>query len=163
MRSATSSSERLGVCSNRSRSGPAVAGAAGWSAGSGDGWDEELDARTACPVHRGRLGRDTRLGRGALNRPVPAELRHALEGAGRVDVPVLLLHGRDDRVAPVDGVIALAGRLPRAELVTVAGGRHDVLNDVTHRSVAAYLVQWLERLRGGPDVAPLLTVEAVAR
>ncbi|MGD6652180.1 hypothetical protein VWW24_22790, partial [Xanthomonas citri pv. citri] len=34
-----------------------------------------------------------------------------------------------------------------ADVVIVSGGRHDILNDVTHRSVAAEIVQFLERLR----------------
>jgi hypothetical protein len=41
-------------------------------------------------------------------------------------------------------------------LVTIAGGRHDVLNDVTHRTVAATIVLFLERLRLGakmPEIA----------
>jgi hypothetical protein len=33
--------------------------------------------------------------------------------------------------------------------VQVEGGRHDVLNDVAHRSVAAEIVQFLEWLRAG--------------
>ena len=46
-------------------------------------------------------------------------------------------------------------RLRAAELVLVAGAPHDALNDATHRSVAAAVVQWLERLRAG---APYSTI-----
>jgi hypothetical protein len=35
---------------------------------------------------------------------------------------------------------------------------HDVLNDAAHRTVAAQIVQWLERLRGSPDLAPVIRV-----
>lgn len=39
-----------------------------------------------------------------------------------------------------------------AELVGITGSRHDVLNDVTHRTVAATIVLFLERLRLGPEL-----------
>ena len=122
-------------------------------------WDEELDARTACPSYRNRLGRDTKLQRGALARPIPFELRGARGEAADLDVPVLVLHGGDDRIASVTEAGALAARLRRVEFVTVAGGRHDVLNDITHRTVAARIVLWLERLRSSSGMAPLITVE----
>jgi len=118
-------------------------------------FDAELDARTACPAHRGRLGRDTSLRRGELAAPVPVELTDAvcrLDPAG-IGVPVLVVHGGADAIAPVPGAAALARALPDAELVTVVDGRHDILNDLHHRSVAAQIVQWLERLRAG---APIL-------
>ncbi len=125
-----------------------------------DGWAEELEARTACPVHRARLTDDSGVTRGSLAAPVPRRLIEAASRA-RTDVPVLLLHGGHDLVSPVSTARALARRLPRAELVVVRGGRHDILNDVSHRSVAACVVQWLERLRGGADAPPILDVEAV--
>ncbi|MFD0636605.1 hypothetical protein ACFQ9X_38540 [Catenulispora yoronensis] len=34
-----------------------------------------------------------------------------------------------------------------------------MLNDIVHRTVAAEVVQWLERLRGGPELTPLISVE----
>ncbi|HEY1489369.1 MAG TPA: alpha/beta hydrolase [Micromonosporaceae bacterium] len=107
---------------------------------------DELDARTACPIHRARLHDDVAFVRGRLSAPVPSRLLAAALDA-RVTVPVLLVHGGADPVAPVAGVRELAGRLPRAELAVVRGGRHDVLNDLHHRTVAGHIVGWLERLR----------------
>jgi alpha-beta hydrolase superfamily lysophospholipase len=72
---------------------------------------------------------------------------------------VLILHGTADPITPVAAVRALAARIPQAELATVHGGRHDVLNDAPHRTVAAHVVQWLERLRTGAVDTPILTVE----
>lgn len=51
-------------------------------------------------------------------------------------------------------------RPPAAELVTVRGGRHDILNDINHRSVAAHVVQWLERLRSGAADVPIVVETA---
>jgi len=48
-----------------------------------------------------------------------------------------------------------------AELVSISGGRHDVLNDVTHRTVAATIVLFLERLRLGAEL-PRIAIREVA-
>lgn len=63
---------------------------------------------------------------------------------------------------PVTVFCSIAARLPAAELGIVRGGRHDVLNDIDHRSVAAHVVQWLERLRSGPDRGPVVVVETLS-
>ncbi|MEU6854012.1 alpha/beta hydrolase [Actinacidiphila alni] len=125
------------------------------------GWDDELSVRTACPTHRGRLDGDPLFVPGALASPVPAALSAAAEAAlaAGPELPALVLHGAADPVsAPATGR-ALASRLPAATLATVTDGRHDVLNDIQHRSVAALVVQWLERLRLSPSLPPVLTVE----
>ncbi|MET8995725.1 alpha/beta hydrolase [Amycolatopsis sp. NPDC004169] len=112
-------------------------------------WESELDARTACPVHRTLLEADDRLRRGAvLTDPagVPAVLPRT---------PVLVLHGSADRVADPKAARAFAEMLPAGRFALIEGGRHDVLNDVAHRSVAAEIVQFLEWLRAGTR-GPLL-------
>ena len=126
-----------------------------------EAWDEELAARTTCPAHRGRLSEDPRFAKGSLTGPIPAHL-DALSpdlDLEAVRVPALLLHGGADPVAPIALARQLATRLPRAELAVTDGGRHDVLNDATHRTVAAQVVQWLERLRSGADLTPIIVVE----
>jgi alpha-beta hydrolase superfamily lysophospholipase len=136
----------------------------GDNSGDSDGdWAGELDARTACPAHRGRLDADPLFAPGALAVPVPADLAAAAEGALATlpELPVLLLHGAADPVSPPATARALAARLPLTTLATVTDGRHDTLNDLQHRSVAALTVQWLERLRSAPGPArrPLLTLD----
>jgi alpha-beta hydrolase superfamily lysophospholipase len=123
--------------------------ASGLPLGVSGGWDDELDARTACPVHRALLGSDDRFAHGELHTPVaspPAE----------PEVPVLVLHGEADRVAGPEAARAYAATLPQGRFVLVAGGRHDVLNDVDHRSVAAEVVQFLEWLRAGASTPALV-------
>ncbi|MFF3751628.1 alpha/beta hydrolase [Streptomyces sp. NPDC002018] len=124
-------------------------------AGTGTAWDAELAARTACPTHRKRLTEDEGFVRGLLAGPVPDRLlAEALP-----DVPVLVLHGGSDPVTPPGQARDLAAGLPRATLGVVRDGLHDVLNDASHRTTAAVLVLWLERLRAGPELTPILTVE----
>ena len=119
------------------------------------GRQDELDARSFCPAHRGRITR------GGVR---PGELFTALPpewlAPGRIDLPILGLHGRDDTVSPLAaGVRDFYAAQPRAELVTIAGGPHDVLNDQTHRTVAATIVLFLERVRNGADLAPVAVTE----
>jgi alpha-beta hydrolase superfamily lysophospholipase len=122
--------------------GLAVADAAG---APGD-WDAELEARTVCPAHRRVLTEDPRFERGDLGRDLPAALSATVVPA----VPTLVVHGSEDPLTDV-------GRIEQAyadtaSVVRVEGGRHDVLNDVSHRSVAATVVLFLERLRLGADL-----------
>jgi pimeloyl-ACP methyl ester carboxylesterase len=121
------------------------------------GWDEELAIRTACTTHRARISQ-------AGVRP--AELFTDLPGEwldpvapGRIELPTLGVHGRDDIVSPLESARRWYAAVPRAELVTIAGGRHDALNDQTHRTVAASIVLFLERLRLGADLTPIAVTE----
>jgi alpha-beta hydrolase superfamily lysophospholipase len=120
-------------------------------------WEAELDARTACPVHRDRLTRDPVLVRGALSRAVPVEIGEVGGHVASLTVPVLVVHGDTDPLAPVAEAEKLAATCPDARLARVHGGRHDILNDVHHRTVAAAVVLWLEQRRAGGDPILQLT------
>ncbi|MFF1449257.1 alpha/beta hydrolase [Streptomyces sp. NPDC058274] len=116
-----------------------------WTSGS---WEEERAARTACPTHQGRLTDDPHFRRGALDEPAdPPELRLDL-----VRVPVLALHGADDTISPLDRALSSYEGFPEVRTVTFNGGRHDVLNDALHRTAAATVVLFLERLRLSADL-----------
>ena len=125
------------------------------------GWDAELAARTACPTHRKKLTDDRAFARGRLFGPVPAHLlpdaRTDLPDLS--DLPVLVLHGETDPITPLEQARDLAERLPRATFGVLHDGVHDVLNDATHRTTAATIVLWLERLCADPAMSPLLTLE----
>ena len=113
---------------------------ASWTGGN---WETEVEARTACPTHQGRLTNDPEFRRGALEAtPDLPELRLDL-----VRVPVLALHGRDDVVSPVEDALRAYEGHAAVRTVTFNGGRHDVLNDALHRTAAATVVLFLERLR----------------
>lgn len=122
----------------------------------GTTWDDEIDARTACPVHRSVLDADPDFERGALGRALPWS---TLE-LSAPDKPVLVLHGSGDRISPVEAAVAPYADAPGARVWLVDGGRHDVLNDASHRSVAATVVLFLESLRLGRDLPPVLVPEA---
>jgi len=133
------------------------AGSAAADAPPAGSWEAELEARTACPTHRGRLAGQG-LRRGALYEPVP-DGWEALADLGRITQPALGLHGAADPVSPLADARQRYAQAPQAELVSIAGGVHDVLNDVTHRTVAATIVLFLERLRLGAELPPIAVSE----
>jgi alpha-beta hydrolase superfamily lysophospholipase len=122
-------------------------------------WEDELDARTHCPIHRGVLSNDAAVQRGTLADAVPAALLDAVYGS-TVDLPHLLLIGDTDTYADHDALTRAAKALPRARLTQVRGAHHDVLNDLQHRSVAAEVVTFLEALRDESVLVPIVTVES---
>jgi alpha-beta hydrolase superfamily lysophospholipase len=131
------------------RSRIAAVVASGLPLGGSGGWADELDARTACPVHRALLDGDDRFERDALRESAPGPVAEPA-------VPVLVLHGEADQVAAPEAARAYTAKLPQGRFVLVGGGRHDVLNDVDHRSVAAEVVQFLEWLRAGASTPALV-------
>ena len=114
-------------------------------------WDGELEIRSACPVHRGVLSSADALERGTLGAETPVATADSLT---HVQVPVLVVHGGADALSPAADVLAVTSALPDARVVVVHEGLHDIRNDVSHRAVAAEIVQFLERLRlpGTPDI-----------
>jgi alpha-beta hydrolase superfamily lysophospholipase len=120
-------------------------------------WDDELESRSACPAHRRVLSEDDSFRRGALDRALPAvwdAVRLAPSG-----LPTLVLHGSADQVTHLDEALAPFRGAPVTQVHVVEAGRHDVLNDVTHRSVAATIVLFLERLKLGADL-PVIVRDA---
>jgi alpha-beta hydrolase superfamily lysophospholipase len=122
-------------------------------------WDDELDARTTCPTHRGRIS-DALVVPGALYAAIPAGWTQgaALE---QITIPTLAIHGCDDPISPLEDARETFAAVSDLELVSVTGARHDVLNDQSHRSVAATVVLWLERLRLEAGLAPIVTVRTL--
>lgn len=135
--------------------GPAPAGRDG--GGAVASWEEELDQRTTCPTHRGRLT-ELAVRRGALYDPVPGGWYESAD-LGQVTQPVLGLHGADDQVSPLAAVRARYAAAPSAELVSIEDSTHDALNNATHRTAAATVILFLERLRRGADLAPIAVSE----
>ncbi|MGW8481645.1 alpha/beta hydrolase [Microbacterium sp. NPDC055903] len=107
--------------------------------------------RTACPLHLGVLGTPEARTATSVVEALPAA--SALEG---IRVPVLAVHGGADEVSPFGAAAEALSSIADLELVETVDGLHDALNDQQHRSVAAALVQWLERLRTGDVRAAIL-------
>ncbi|MEO6956776.1 MAG: alpha/beta fold hydrolase, partial [Antricoccus sp.] len=52
-------------------------------------------------------------------------------------MPLLLIHGDDDQVAPFDIALRESERAADRTVVSFAGGKHDIINDIVHAEVAA--------------------------
>ena len=74
----------------------------------------------------------------------------------RIAVPVLAISGGADPLAPFPLARRALDPLANLELVETTDGLHDALNDLSHRSVAATIVLWLERLRSAGVEAPIV-------
>ncbi|MGO2520092.1 MAG: hypothetical protein ACTH8F_08220 [Microbacterium sp.] len=124
-----------------------------------EGATQPADAeRTACPLHLGVLGTDA-----ARTAPTRADPVPAAADLAAVAAPVLAFHGSADPVSPITEAAVLLSAVPDLELIETVDGLHDALNDQSHRSVAASIVLWLERLRGGDVHAPLVrTAERIS-
>jgi alpha-beta hydrolase superfamily lysophospholipase len=109
----------------------------------------DIEARTSCPVHRGVL-------QGSEAATRDREVEASAWPAAEVTVPTLQLHGSADQISGVDAAIAATASWPAVEIGIIRGGVHDVLNDATHRTVAAEIVQFLERLRVSASAVPIL-------
>lgn len=58
-------------------------------------------------------------------------------------VPTLAVHGENDPIASVGAVRAYADQIPALQIAEFNGTLHDVLNDTTHREVAAKVVAFI--------------------
>jgi pimeloyl-ACP methyl ester carboxylesterase len=116
-------------------------------------WEGELVERTSCPTHQGRLRADETVRHGAIGEALPDEWFKAADLAA-VGVPILGLHGAADTISPLQAAKAQYATAPDARLVSIVGGKHDALNDATHRTAAATIVLFLESLKAGlPEIA----------
>lgn len=61
----------------------------------------------------------------------------------KLTTPTLAVHGTADPIAPVGAVRAYAQQIEALRLREFPGARHDVLNEVEHRVVAAAIVEFI--------------------
>jgi len=116
------------------------------------------------PVDPATLSRDPGVGaayaadelvwHGPFKRPTVRALRVELDraaAAGRVGVPLLWLHGSDDRLVPLEGtlrgVLALAG--PDTAARVFPGARHEVFNETNREEVLAEVSRFAARVVAG--------------
>jgi dipeptidyl aminopeptidase/acylaminoacyl peptidase len=95
-----------------------------------------------------------------LARVLIRDHRRPDECIARIDRPVLLVHGDDDRIVPMHHTERLAAAKPDATMLVLPGGRHNDLRD-SHPELDARVVEFLSRHlgprdegdadRGGPD------------
>jgi alpha-beta hydrolase superfamily lysophospholipase len=66
-------------------------------------------------------------------------------GLPALDVPTLFVNGDHDVFAPLSDARAWAAQMPRAEVVEITDGHHDIVNDVAHRQVADAIASFIKK------------------
>jgi len=112
-----------------------------------------LDARKLCTDARvvDAYTRDPLVYHGAIRVRTGAEIIKGIDAAfadaAATAVPLLVVHGKEDAVCPVDGSRRLAAALPppRAELREYAGSLHELFNEPAAAPLAtADVIAWLD-------------------
>lgn len=112
------------------------------------------------PIQPASLSRDPEVGRAYVDDPLvfqrmtlslAAELFDAgartLPGAGKVRVPMLVLHGEEDRLCPVYGSRTFFDQLttPGSDLRVYPELRHEIFNEPEQEQVFADMLDWMRK------------------
>jgi len=73
---------------------------------------------------------------------------HSLENAAELQVPLLLMHGSDDKICSQEGSRIFASKTGLAELKIWEEGYHELHNEPFKQEVLTYLVNWINRRLG---------------
>jgi alpha-beta hydrolase superfamily lysophospholipase len=73
----------------------------------------------------------------------PAWQRLERELPGLAPLPVLAVHGSEDQIAPIGGVLGWRDRLKSLRVAEFRGSAHDILNEAAHREVAATVADFV--------------------
>lgn len=78
-------------------------------------------------------------------------MEHTASAAAQVRVPILLLHGEEDRLCPVSGSRDFFDRLTLSSrrLLTYPGLRHEIFNEPERASVLNDLIDWIRNTEPG--------------
>jgi alpha-beta hydrolase superfamily lysophospholipase len=75
--------------------------------------------------------------------PAWDELDYTLE---RVSLPILLVHGTDDPIAPVADAREWSKRLREGSIAEFGGAKHDILNETVYADVAETIVRFVQEV-----------------
>jgi alpha-beta hydrolase superfamily lysophospholipase len=82
----------------------------------------------------------------SLRRVLPQAWEELISVLPDLRLPVLIVHGEDDQVSPFAAAQRSARSLPNARVLGFSGGKHDVLNDTVHESVAAAIAEFVRTI-----------------
>jgi acylglycerol lipase len=87
-----------------------------------------------------------RRGTARLSTEVTAAIARVQEGAARFAVPLLILHGSDDRMVPPDGSRTFFAKIsyPDREFREYPGAYHGLFADINHMEVLNDLGRWID-------------------
>jgi acylglycerol lipase len=73
---------------------------------------------------------------------------YSLEHAGELKIPLLLMHGGDDKICSPEGSRIFASKTPLTELKIWDGGYHELHNEPFRNDVFACLINWINSRLG---------------
>jgi alpha-beta hydrolase superfamily lysophospholipase len=68
---------------------------------------------------------------------------YSLKNAGSLKIPLLLMHGRDDKICSPEGSRQFAGSAKLAEIKLWDGGYHELHNEPFRMEVFSYIIGWI--------------------
>jgi acylglycerol lipase len=71
--------------------------------------------------------------------------KYSLNHAADLNVPLLLIHGSDDKITSPQGSRDFASKTKMAELKIWDGGYHELHNEIFKDDVFSYIVNWIEK------------------
>ncbi len=109
----------------------------------------DLDDLSADPFYRDALEHDPLAFTeadvvGVLRRVLPPAWQRIAAELGCLTLPVLVINGELDPIAPATDVAAVAASYPGITATTYPGMKHDILNETVHREVAARIIAFIE-------------------
>jgi alpha-beta hydrolase superfamily lysophospholipase len=72
--------------------------------------------------------------------------REALSRASEINVPLLLVHGRDDMIISPSGSVDIAEAAPKSTLKLWDGGYHELHNDLVKEEHFDFIADWINTL-----------------
>lgn len=72
-----------------------------------------------------------------------------LKNAGELKIPLLLMHGSDDRICSPEGSKEFAAKTNMAELKIWEGGFHELHNEPFSNDVFKYIINWINNIQSG--------------
>ncbi|MGB8359640.1 MAG: lysophospholipase [Bacteroidales bacterium] len=69
-----------------------------------------------------------------------------LSRASEITLPLLLVHGRDDKITSAAATMEVAAAAPKATLKLWDGGYHELHNDLVREDHFDFIIEWIETL-----------------
>jgi alpha-beta hydrolase superfamily lysophospholipase len=70
---------------------------------------------------------------------------YSLQQAGKLKVPLLIMHGSDDQITSPEGSRQFSAGTDQAELKIWDGGYHELHNELFKDEVFTYIMKWIEK------------------
>lgn len=74
-----------------------------------------------------------------------ASAKYSLKHASELQIPTLLIHGKDDQITSPEGSIEFAANTKLVELKVWDGGYHELHNETFNEDVFKYIMAWIKK------------------